>query len=52
MKRDQRKQIITVVLAVIAVIVFLRLAGITCLIKYMTGISCPACGPFRQQAIW
>ncbi|MBQ6312039.1 MAG: DUF2752 domain-containing protein [Lachnospiraceae bacterium] len=47
MKRDQRKQIVTVVLAVIAVIVFLRLAGVTCLIKYMTGISCPGCGMTR-----
>ena len=47
MKRDQRKQIVTVVLAVIAVIVFLRLAGVTCLVKYMTGISCPGCGMTR-----
>ena len=48
MKRNPvRKEQVTAVLAVALFYGALQLAGITCPIKYITGISCPGCGMTR-----
>ncbi len=48
MKRNPvRKEQVTAVLAVALFYGVLQLAGITCPIKYITGISCPGCGMTR-----
>ena len=36
-----------VVLAIVILYVFFHIAGIGCLIKFLTGISCPGCGMTR-----
>ena len=41
------KELCTVVAAALAALVFCHLLGITCPIKYVTGISCPGCGMTR-----
>ena len=48
MKRNPvRKEQVTAILAVVLFYGVLQLVGITCPIKYITGISCPGCGMTR-----
>lgn len=48
MKRNPvRKEQVTAILAVVLFYGVLQLAGITCPIKFITGISCPGCGMTR-----
>ena len=48
MKRNPvRKEQVTAILAVVLFYGVLQLVGITCPIKFITGISCPGCGMTR-----
>ncbi len=47
LKNQEFTNAITVVLTVVLLYVALNLLGITCPIKYITGISCPGCGMTR-----
>ena len=46
-KNPLRKDQVTAVLSVVLFYGALQLAGITCPIKFITGISCPGCGMTR-----
>lgn len=46
-KRKNQLQALVAVMAVVCLYAFMQMLGITCPIKYMTGISCAGCGMTR-----
>ena len=51
-KSHRRIEVITSVAAVVVLYVILESFGVTCPIKYITGISCAGCGCTRPRRPW